>query len=173
MDEQIRQLDDIARRLERLEALLEVPRPTLIGARAYNSGDVSVPNTALTILDLDSENFDSDGIHSLVSNPSRLTVPAGLGGTWLVGGCVQWDAIATGRRITIILHNGTTRIAAAEHEGAANAFIRQVPVTTYELAAGDYVQLQVFQSSGGAMNAQTDANTAPVLWMCRLAGLAA
>ena len=98
------------------------------------------------------EDFDNAAMHDTSSNTDRMTIPAGGGGKYLLGGGVTWDANATGVR-AVTHHKGG---AAGTIVGAQNG-LPSVPATGFaqspgaalvSLAAGEYVSLTAFQSSG-------------------------
>lgn len=98
------------------------------------------------VLGLDTELFDSEAIHSTVTNPSRMTIVTP--GLYLCLGAVSFAANATGFRESAISKNGT--ISARGIVQAASAGTTVVPVHTYlQCVAGDYIELQGAQSSGG------------------------
>lgn len=137
---------------------------TLPRARAYRSTDQSINDNTATAIALDSERYDTDSIHSTVTNTSRLTcVTAGL---YHIGGCVQFDVGATGIRQVRITLNGTTIIALAQvaAAGAASAVVLAL-ACDYPLAATDYVELIVLHTQGAALNVKTVANYSPEFWM--------
>ena len=139
-----------------------------VSARAYNSAAISVPNNTLTDLTFNSEYWDTDTIHNTSSNTGRMTIVHG--GTYMIVGQVEWAAAAGGRRQILIVLNGATTIAVAENDnvpaGAVN--LQQTVATVYQLVAGDYVTLRVFQNSGGALNVNAQANWSPELSIARI-----
>ena len=55
----------------------------------------------------DSEDFDTDGFHSTSSNTSRITIPSGKGGKYLLVAQTTFASNATGVRIWKIFKNGS------------------------------------------------------------------
>lgn len=133
-------------------------------ARVYNSTNFSVATATLTAVTFDSERYDIGSCHSTSSNTSRLTVPSGAGGVYAIGGCVQFAANATGTRSLSIRLNGTTTIGVNSVVSlSANAFA--IPVLCeYRLSAADYVELCIYQTSGGNLNAEAASNYSPEFW---------
>lgn len=131
------------------------------GARVYHNANQSIANNTATSLAFNSERSDTDAFHDPSTNNSRLTVPTGLGGTYLITGHVQFGSNTTGLRAIYILLNGTTVIA--DHEMITNASDprRFSIATAYPLVQGDYVELGVYQNSGGALNVEVSANRSP------------
>ncbi len=124
--------------------------------RVYNSGNVSIPDSAETAVTWDTEDFDTDGSHSVSANTSRLTAP--IAGTYIIMAKIGWAAHATGLRNVVIRYNGATRIDDVVDNPPGASTFRQAIITSYHLAAGDYVECMAWQSSGGALNVERDAN---------------
>lgn len=163
---------DLIRQVNRLQAIVdnlvepEIPIVRL-GARVYNSANISIPNNSFTALTFDSERFDTDSIHSTVVNTSRLTIQTA--GKYIIVGQVRFAAAAGGRRQIRIFLNGATIISSVEPnvvaDGTANP--KLIATTIYDLAVGEYVELEAFQDSGGAINVLTSANFSPefMIWI--------
>jgi hypothetical protein len=126
-----------------------------IGARAYNSANVTISNNTTTALTFNSEHYDTDPngeIHSTSSNTGRLTCRTA--GAYYAWGMSQLAANATGRRLLQIRLNGSTIIGLAEIPNAGAAAPTTIQVDTiYQLAANDYLELLIFQDSGGNLDA--------------------
>jgi hypothetical protein len=137
-------------------------------ARVYNSGNIVVTSgAALAALTFDSERFDNGGLHSTASNTSRLTAP--VAGLYLVGASVRWAANATGyRHINLVVNGAGASIARQLGPAASGIVTYQTVETIYELAANDYVEVQVQQNSGGNLNIEANASSSPEFWMRRL-----
>ncbi len=124
--------------------------------RVYNSGNVSIPDSAETAVTWDSEDFDTDAMHSVASNTNRLTAP--IAGKYIIMATIGWAANATGLRNVIIKYNGTTHIADVDDNPPGAVAFRQFIVAPYHLAAADYVECMAWQNSGGALNVERSAN---------------
>jgi hypothetical protein len=120
------------------------------GARVYNSADETVPNAIPTRLTFDSERYDNGGLHSTVTNPSRLT--AQKAGKYNISGHVQFLSNASGYRWVEIFLNGTTVIARQAGPALSGPATDLSVSTTYHLAVNDYVELWVYQNSGGNLD---------------------
>lgn len=53
--------------------------------KVQRTSDLTLTASATTIVDWTSERYDTDAIHDNSTNPSRLTIPTGEGGKWLIG----------------------------------------------------------------------------------------
>src|SRR3989304_1047524 len=138
----------------------------IIGARVYNSANISTTSGVAAVLTFDSERFDTDGIHSTSSNTSRLTCVTA--GKYIITGNVMWASNTVGRRQLKIVLNGATTIAFMD-ETAHQTFEHAETITTiYDLAVGDYVELHAYQDSTGLLNVLNSANSSPEFSMMRI-----
>ena len=127
-----------------------------VGARVYHDANQSTADNTDVVLAFNSERYDTDAFHDTVTNNSRLTVPSGQGGKYLISGHVTWDTNDTGSRYLKVLLNGATTIAS--QQAPADNFNRMSITTIYELSATDYIQLQSYQNSGDALNVLASSN---------------
>lgn len=98
------------------------------------------------------EETDNDGMHSTGSNTSRLT--AVTPGWYQVSGQVAFAANAAGSRNARLAVNGTAVDATGTTTlpGNGNIGVATIAARAVFLNAGDYVEIQGMQSSGGALN---------------------
>lgn len=116
-------------------------------ASVYMSASQSVASVTDAVLDLDAEVFDVGAMHDPSTNPSRLTVPAGEAGYYVVVAQLAWDNGAGTRELRLaLLKNGTVvaRDLAGGNVGAGGVFNRIVAVLS--LAVADYLQIQAYQT---------------------------
>jgi len=137
------------------------------GARAYHSVPQTIPTSTMTDLAFDSERWDTDTIHDLVTNNSRLTCKTA--GKYVIMGGVRFAMNATGNRVARIYLNATTIIAYYFVPNAGAAQRTQFVVSTiYDLAVDDYIELTVFQDSGENLDLEAHSNTSPEFMMQRI-----
>lgn len=137
---------------------------TFIGARAYNSANISCASGAAVLLTFDSERYDTDTIHSTSSNTGRLT--ATTAGKYQITGQAAFATNATGARGLFIRLNGTTELAHVRQPAVAGTDISILNVsTTYDLAATDYLELLAYQTSGSTLNVSAFGNFSPEFMM--------
>jgi len=122
--------------------------------RVTNSAVQAIGTAAwTTITAWDTEAYDRGGLHSNAVNPSRLTVR--YPGRYRIDAVVAMASNAVGSRFARLWVNGATQIA-IHNTPAVNGFDTRICFgITRELLAGDYVELGVFQDSGGNLNFQT------------------
>lgn len=154
----------MSRDIERQRAVWDTYyRKAHSGARVYNSADLAVANTTVTTLTFNSERYDDADYHSTSSNTSRLTIPQP--GRYRVGGNIRWASNATGFRVVYLFLNASTYIA-IESRAAVSGGPTDININTeWEFAAGDYVELQGYQSSGGSLNVTSASAYSPEFWI--------
>lgn len=134
------------------------PKPS---CRVYNTTDLSIATGTPTAATFNSERWDNGGMHSTASNTSRITIPSGGGGIYQVSGHIVWAANATGVRSLQLRVNGTTTIAVTDANSVSANTLSMSVSTLYALAAADYVELIVYQTSGGNLNVTAVSNYSP------------
>jgi hypothetical protein len=125
--------------------------------RAYATGTQSLANSTVTAITLGSESYDTDTMHSTVSNTSRITFTTA--GVYSLIGEATFDINATGTRDIYLFLNGTTRISEATAPSSGASTYSQLQVgAQYSFAANDYVEMYAWQNSGGSLNLRGDVS---------------
>ena len=143
-----------------------------VAARVYRSTNQAITDGATggwQAISFSAERYDTDGMWTALPNPTRLTVATP--GIYEISGNLRFasDGAGTGIRSVRIYLNGTTSIAnAKQHTPSASQTDFFNLSTQYELAANDYLELQVYQTSGGNLNVDTSGNTSPEFMMARV-----
>jgi hypothetical protein len=127
---------------------------TFVGAYATKTAAQTLTNNTGTILTWNAERFDTDGFHDNSTNNSRMTIPAGKGGKYLVVASAYW-VTGSGYRELNVLKNGSI----------VNYFYTVIDVTygfqnistIVDCVATDYLELRGFQDSGGNLNVNSGA----------------
>lgn len=134
--------------------------PLDMGARVYNDANVVVTGSAIIALPFNSERWDTNNFHSTSIQTTRLTIP--IAGKYWISGHVEFAGNAVGVRQAIIYVNGVTTPIAVSRVTPANTGASHISVSTeYIFNVGDFVQLAVFQDSGGNLNVNSAANYSP------------
>lgn len=123
--------------------------PNFVGCALISSYVTTANNTATKIA-FDGEIFDTDGFHSNSTNNTRITIPTGLGGKYLINMNLKYYANATGNRYLILLKNNTTSYEVITYTPSGN-YTSAAASIILDLTAGDYLEWQAFQSSGGTL----------------------
>lgn len=120
---------------------------------AYASGAQAITTGVATAINLDLEVGDVGPCHSNVTNNTRLTVPAGGSGTWLIVGQVAFEAVSTGTfRYAGILKNGTTTVARNQVIPFTQAAVLPVVCIALSVGDSDYFELIAQHDRGSNLN---------------------
>lgn len=133
--------------------------PSFVGCTLSTTAGQSISNSTITAVTFGSEDIDTDGFHSTVTNTDRITIPSGKGGKYLIYGQVRYDTNSTGRRVVYIQLNNTTDIAVGEDTPGASTKTTIKTSIIYSLAVGDYIRLNTFQTQGTTQSLLTDAGS--------------
>jgi hypothetical protein len=146
--------------------LLGVANPP--AARVYHNANQSVANTTVVPLAFNTERFDTDSIHSTSVNNSRLTCRTA--GLYLITYSLEFATNAVGLRSAVPRLNGdnTKFLDASEIPAISGGTTKLTGATIYELAVNDYVELIVFQASGGSLNVLSTGNYSPEFGMVKV-----
>jgi hypothetical protein len=150
---------------ERISLAVHQPVPQ---ARVYNDAAIAINNNSTTALTFNSERFDDGNLHSTSANTGRLTAP--VAGLYAIGAHAAFAANSTGTREIHIRLDGTTSLAMGAGTASATREGRMSVSTVYRLTAGQYVEVLVYQNSGGSLNVVSTAGYSPEFWMVRLSG---
>lgn len=115
----------------------------------YHTGLTSVPDDNATVLNFNSERYDTDNMHTGSNSFMTINTP----GIYVVTLQFTWDINDDGDRAGFIRKNGTDFIALESKHAAVSAF-----TTTHNLSCqewfeeDDYVEAVVKQDSGTSVN---------------------
>ncbi len=121
-----------------------------ISCRVFHSVNQSVPNVTPTVLAMDSEAFDTDGMHDPIINNSRITIQTA--GKYLCYVLITYAANATGIRECQLRLNGSPKAFTDQTSVSVSGAGTPHLVTVLDLIVGDYIEAWAYQSSGGALN---------------------
>lgn len=109
----------------------------------------NLTHNTFTAVTFTTEDWDNVNGHSTVTNTSRYTCQTEFAGKYLLNGAVAYDANVNGNRTCRWALNGTaiTGSQAAGVAGSVSSIVGARPFLV-DLAVGDFVELQGFQSSG-------------------------
>jgi hypothetical protein len=125
---------------------------TFSGARVTKSASQTLTSGTWTIVSFNTEQFDVDNYHDNSTNNSRLTIPAGKSGYFLVYGSISFVTGSGGTRQVAIVKNGND-IIVNDNAATSDTYpaTRQVSLIVNAVAT-DYFELNVRQDSGGNKN---------------------
>jgi hypothetical protein len=136
------------------------------GAKVYHSSAQSIPTATWTALAFNSEVYDTDGIHDPATNNSRLTCKTA--GKYLIIACCAFASNATGYRCGAIRVNDTY-YCVCHYVAPVNGTRTNInPSTMADLSVDDYVEFNVYQSSGGNLNVEANNYYSPYFMMQKI-----
>jgi hypothetical protein len=143
----------------------------ILGATVIRATDQTPTNNASNAVSFSSVVWDYGSFWN-ASQPTRLTIPAGKGGRYYVGGCFRLDGTGTGRvYCQIQVNGGGSRFPTTNYKGTGDNFHYTSCGGILELNAGDYIELICgpYLSSGPTIKAETSAgNLCPIMVCCRI-----
>uniref|UniRef100_A0A6M3KTY1 Uncharacterized protein n=1 Tax=viral metagenome TaxID=1070528 RepID=A0A6M3KTY1_9ZZZZ len=123
---------------------------SLLGAltKLTMTGNQTIPDATITTVSFNYEYRDTENWHLNATNPSRITFDGPDGTTVQIKGIATFANNATGRRHILVAKNGTV-IAQTNANAVSDAASRlNIAIDDY-LDNGDYIEMQVYQNSGG------------------------
>lgn len=118
--------------------------------RVYHNVSQDILTSTWTILAFNSELWDTDAMHDLVTNNNRITCK--VAGKYLCEGVVRISSNPTGARHVAIKKNGSWDDSAyAVLPAISGQPIRVLVSIVYVLAVNDYIEMIVFQDSGATL----------------------
>lgn len=125
------------------------------GCALSRSADQTITTGTNTAMTFDTEIFDTDSYHSTSVNTSRITIPAGKAGKFLLLGYTQYAGNTTGYRQTQFKKNGSAIAQNLSSYTLSGALSTNIEISlVVDLAVADYVELFVQQNSGSNLDVQ-------------------
>jgi len=123
--------------------------------RVYNSANQSIAHNADVVVALNSERYDTDSMHSTVTNNSRITF--NTAGLYVVTFSCEWATGTDYTQLTAFARlNGGTAITISDFGNRSGGAFGPYTsfATTYKFVVGDYVEAVVRQvnSASAARN---------------------
>jgi hypothetical protein len=133
--------------------------------RVTNNASQALTQNTMTYLSFNTERHDPNGFHESVTNPTRITVPTGFDGNYLIG--AHGEATATfGNGYGVFRLNGTTIIGlfGVDTDAGATWFNASIP---YPLVATDYVEVGLLTPNASKSVIFNDV-LEQIFWLVRL-----
>jgi len=131
---------------------------TFVGANVKSTTDQSISNATFTIANFGGENFDTNTFHDNTTNNSRLTIPSGKDGYYLVTCVMQFASNDTGFRAVVLKKNGSDYQNMSWVDADSGNNIWTSASATISCVATDYLQIEVYQNSSGALDVKAGSN---------------
>lgn len=125
-------------------------------ARATRTTNLSVSSGTSTDITFPTEDYDVGGMHDIVTNTDRMTVPSGGKGIFLACAGVGFESNSTGNRALSITVNGATQNDADKMSVDASSTTKtKLQVSSLlKLADGDIVRALVRHTAGVAIDVE-------------------
>lgn len=128
--------------------------PSFVGV-SLNSAGQTISSGTDTVRNFNSEFFDTDGYHDNSTNNSRITIPSGKGGKYLIIAASVWAPNSTSFRRLRVRKNGSTLLASydisAGNGGSGDTYYLS---TIKDLVATDYIEVTLRQDTGGNLTSE-------------------
>lgn len=142
---------------------------SFIGVRLTKSANQSISNSTATAISFNGEDYDTNSFHDNSTNNTRITIPSGQGGYYLVYGNCGWGINATGRREFSLRKNGGTPALADGGTGpTSGAYVSNIFSIVVNLLAADYIELFAFQTTGGAFDVESTTSLGTTFGVVKL-----
>jgi len=136
--------------------------PSLAGVRAVKSALQSIPNATYTSVAFDAaDTYDTNSFHNPSTNNTRITIPTGGTGYYQIFGMITWVPAANHLGVMNFYKNGSS-IMSFQVIATGNSSYQQAQFMSdvQYLTAADYIEIQVYQNLGSAINVQGSASDA-------------
>ena len=120
---------------------------------AYDANNQTIPNTTYTLLEFDTESFDTDSAYD--TSNYKFTVPSGKGGKYLIGCAVKTTAAAD--RVILRLEKNDANTFYSETNSDSNGSCQFNLLM--DLSATDHLKVAIYQNSGGNLNLEGGSAT--------------
>lgn len=119
-----------------------------VGALATASNtNLSITSGTVTVLALSGEEFDTDGFHSTTTNTSRMTIPSGKAGKYLLTAYFDFQFPAAGQYFMVRISKNGTNLSSSNRGFCGNVrgnqFEGGTVSTIVDAAVGDYYEVNL------------------------------
>lgn len=133
-----------------------VKQSTALGCRVYRNSAQTISTATVTALSFSHEINDTDTCWA-VGDPTKLY--ARTAGYYSFGASVAWTGNATGSRIVYVRKDGTTILCAERDAGLGVEQSMSVSGGQLYFAADEYIEVMVYQNSGGDLDVVAASTT--------------
>jgi len=133
-----------------------------IGCSVWNSANISVVDSTEVLLTFDSEDYDTDSMHSTSSNTDRITFTTA--GKYVYGIAIDFSGVAAVGYRQVFFYKNAGAVAMpglVRMPGISGDVTRLTAIAVANFAATDYIYIKVYQTSGLTLNVETHATAFP------------
>jgi hypothetical protein len=127
--------------------------PAFVGCSLYSTTSQSLTNNTITAITYNAENFDTDSFHDNSTNTSRVTIPTGKAGKYLINFMTNCDGGYSGIWETWLYKNGSSLagvFATPSFTSPYNYGAFVIFSGVFEFAVADYFEMYMRQTAGSA-----------------------
>lgn len=137
--------------------------PRTVACKVVRSTPLPVASATTTVMSFDTQRFDTHGIWPGAGGNQDFTIPAGLGGVYLMAAQWRWDAAGIGRRLMFVRRtNVPVDVVMRQEDDGTNVAFQAVPAAGVALLnAGDTIRVHFEQHSGANLSLTVDASGSP------------
>jgi hypothetical protein len=140
---------------------------------AKMSASQSISNDTSTKIAYNAEVYDTDSAYDHSSN-YRFTVPSGKDGKYFIGASIRSGSITDQKKITMNLFVNGSEVQEHYAQVASSSGGEQYTIgvfKTFDLSAGDYIEVFVLHQSGGAVTFSSSSSLGAFFYGFRLIGI--
>lgn len=136
-----------------------------VSCKVYNSGaSYTVANNTITAIPFNAEVYDAaTPLHDNATNNTRITVPTGFGGRWMLGGSI-YSGDPTGFAVSLYCYRNSIATGTLIASKSIAAGVVDTLVCVDTASAGDYWEWCAYQNTGVSKNLSAGGILYPVFW---------
>jgi hypothetical protein len=119
------------------------------GCSVFKDSTTSVPNATEVFIDFNDESFDTDSFHSNVTNPERITIPAGKGGKYQLNARITTSSTQATALSLYLIKNAGTYIGECTIDMQRGGTVQIAQLLS--AVATDYFRIMIYQQSGATI----------------------
>jgi len=116
---------------------------TFSGCLVYKTGSQTITAATYQAITFTTESIDTDGYHSNTTNTSRITIPAGKAGKYLIIGNMTYGNFNTAKYLRLY-KNGVTIDSAVAWQANSLTTTPYSMSSIADLAVGDYIEMMAY-----------------------------
>ena len=145
------------------------PTSTFVGCSLKKVATQTTSAATYTVITFTAEDFDTNSFHDNSTNPSRITIPAGYAGKYLITGQITCPTPADETHTSAIKKNGANFNTLPSWKSAQSGAGASANTLIMDLAVGDYVEFAQYSASGVNVTGTT-SNDRPSVFACQYLG---
>ena len=127
---------------------------TFSGCSLTANTGTSVSNNTTTLINWNTEEFDTNGYHDNSTNNTRITIPAGKAGKYLISGFILFSNNTSGYRRLVVKKNGSDIRELGANTPSTNSFAAITCSLIVDCAVNDYIEWAAYQTSGSTLTVE-------------------